>query len=64
MTAITPIMPQINDYKTEYYAYEDEIAGHYSYFEADFETRQRLGRISYWYIERGIDSDVDEYGEG
>jgi hypothetical protein len=49
-----------NDYKEEYYTYEDEIAGHYSRFELDFETRCRLARIPYWYIERDIDSDVDE----
>jgi hypothetical protein len=53
-----------NDYKTDFYTYEDEIAGHYSRSELDFETRCRLVRIRYWYIELSIDSDVDEYGEG
>jgi len=53
-----------NDYKDEFYTHEDEIAGHYSCFEVDYKTRCRLARISYWYIERHIDSDVDEYGKG
>jgi hypothetical protein len=53
-----------NDYKEEYHTYEDEIAGHYSRFELDFETRCRLARIPYWYIERGIDSDLDESTSG
>jgi hypothetical protein len=53
-----------NDYEEEYYTYEDEIAGHYTRFELDFETRCTLAKIPYWYIERGTDSDVDAYGRG
>ena len=61
---MTVTIPLHNDYKEEYYTYEDEIAGHYSCFELDSETHRRLARISSSYIDRGIDSDVDEYGEG
>jgi hypothetical protein len=57
------VLTRINRYKEDYYTYEDEIAGHYSYFDPDFEIRYRLGRIPYLYIERDIDSDVDEYCE-